>query len=169
LVAKNKSEIKALEEIKLNDITFKSFDNSKLFLNLSVKTFSIEANDKSEIQMNAKAEKASLVLSKSATLKALIAATELKCDLYQKSTANIEGDVIDMKVRLDNNSKYNAKKLTAQNLDISIEGYANANVFAEKNLVLNAAGTTELELYGNPKIDMKQFSDSAILYKKSLK
>lgn len=169
LIAKDKSNIKALEEIKLDNINFKSYDNAKMFLNLAVKNFSVEANNKSEIQMNAKAEKASIILSNGATLKALVAATELNCDLYQKTTANIEGDVIDMKVRLDNNSKYNAKKLTVQNLDLSIEGYSNANVFAEKTLVLNAIGTTELELYGNPKIDMKQFSDSAILYKKSLK
>ena len=168
LIAKDKSKIKALEEIKLGNINFKSFDSAKMFLNLTVKNFSMEANDKSEIEMNAKADKASLVLSKSASLKALIAATELKCDLYQKSTATIEGDVIDMNVRLDNNTNYNAKKLTAQNLELSIEGYSNANVFAEKTLVLNATGTTELELYGNPKIEMKQFSDSAILYKKTL-
>ena len=168
LIAKDKSKIKALEEIKLDNINFKSFDNAKMFLNLTVKNFSMEANDKSAIEMNAKADKASLVLSKSASLKALIAATELKCDLYQKSTATIEGDVIDMNVRLDNNTNYNAKKLTAQNLELSIEGYSNANVFAEKTLVLNATGTTELELYGNPKIEIKQFSDSAILYKKTL-
>lgn len=168
IVSKDKSKINALEEIKLDEITFKSFDNSKMFLNLEVKTFSLEANDKSEIQINAKAEKASLVLSESATLKALIASTTLKCDLYQKSVANIEGDAIDMKVRLDNNSKYNAKKMTAQNLELSIEGYAIANVFAEKSLILIATGTSELELYGNPKIEMKQFSDSAILYKKPL-
>jgi hypothetical protein len=168
LVSKDKANIKALEEIKLEAISIKSFDNSKMFLNLSVKTFSVEANDKSEIQMNSKAEKATLVLSKNATLKALIAATEMKCDLYQKSRANIEGDVVDMTVRLDNNTNYTAKKLTAQNLDLSIEGYANANVYAEKSLILNASGTTELELYGNPKIDLKQFSDGAILYKKTL-
>lgn len=169
VVSKNKSEIKALEEMKLNDISFKSYDNSKMSLNLAVKNFSIEANDKSEVQINSKAEKVSVVLSKSANLKALIAATELKCDMYQKSTATIEGDVIDMKVRLDNNAKFNAKKLAAQQLDFSIEGYANANIFVEKSLILTAIGTTELELYGNPKIDMKQFSDSAILYKKTLK
>ena len=168
LISKDKSKIKALEEIKLDNINFKSYGNSKMFLNLSVKTFSAEASDKSEIQMNAKAEKASLILSENATLKALVAATEIKCDLYQKAAATIEGDVIDMKVRVENNTTYNAKKLTAQNLDLSIEGYANANVFVEKSLILNAIGTTETELYGNPKIEIKQFSDSAILYKKTL-
>lgn len=168
LISKDKSKIKALEEIKLDNINFKSFDNSKMFLNLSVKTFLVEANDKSEIQMNAKAEKASLILSKNATLQALVSATEIKCDLYQKAAATMEGDVLDMKVRVDSNTNYNAKKLTVQNLDLFIEGSANANVFVEQFLILNATGTTETELYGNPKIEMKQFSDSAILYKKTL-
>jgi len=77
VMAKDKAIVNALEEIKLDDISFSSFDNAKLNLNLNPKTFSISADDRSQIQLNAKSESGTLVISKNATIKALISSTQL--------------------------------------------------------------------------------------------
>lgn len=168
VVVKDKAKITALEEIKLNEINFKSLNNSKLYLNLSVKSFSISADDKSHIEMNAKAESGNIILSKNSDMKALISSSDLKCDLYQKAIAEIEGDVINMKLRLDNNSKFNGKKLNNKNAILNAEAYTNCNILAESTIGIEASGSTEIELYGNPKVDLKRFSDNAIIYKKSV-
>ena len=169
VIAKDKSKINALEEIKLDTINFECFDESKMFLNVATNTFTITANDKSRVEINAKCETANLILSQNSNLKALISSTMLKCDLYQKANATIEGDVIDMKLRLDNNSNFTGKKLNTKNLQLTAEGYTKCNIFAETSITIEASGNSEIELYGNPKIDMKQFSDNATLYKKTLK
>lgn len=168
VIAKDKAKINALEEIKLDEINFKSLNNSKLYLNLNAKSFSISADDKSHVEINAKAESANIVLSKNADLKALISSTELKCDLYQKAAADIEGDVIDMKLRLDNNSKFNGKKLTAKHMTLNAEAYSSCNVFAESSIIIEASGSAEVQLYGTPKVDLRRFSDNATLYKKAV-
>lgn len=168
VVVKDKAKITALEEIKLNEINFKSLNNSKLYLNLSVKSFSISADDKSHIEMNAKAESGNIILSKNSDIKALISSSDLKCDLYQKAIAEIEGDVINMKLRLDNNSKFNGKKLNNKNAILNAEAYTSCNILAESTIGIEASGSTEIELYGNPKVDLKRFSDNAIIYKKSV-
>ncbi|MDI1256331.1 MAG: DUF2807 domain-containing protein [Flavobacterium sp.] len=169
VTAKGKSKINALEEITLDDITFKSFDNSKLFLNLATKSFSIICDDRSKAELNAKSESGTITLSKNAEIKALIASTELKCDLYQKAVANIEGDVIDMTLRLDNNSGFTGKKLTVKNMKLVAEGYSNCNVYVETTVSIEASGTSEIQLYGEPKVDLVKFADSAILSKKPSK
>jgi len=168
VVAKDKARINALEEIKLDEINFKSLNSSKLYLNLNSKVFSISADDKAHVELNAKAESANVVLSKNADLKALISSTELKCDLYQKAIADIEGDVIDMKLRIDNNSKFTGKKLTAKHMILNAEAYSTCNVFAESSISIEASGSTEVQLYGTPKVDLKRFSDNATLYKKAV-
>jgi hypothetical protein len=168
-VAKDKSKINALEEMALEDVTFQSFDNAKMYLNINTKTFSLIGNDKSHIEINAKSESGAIDLSKNAELKALISSTELKCDLYQKAAAIIEGDVIDMKLRLDNNSNFTGKKLTAKNIKLLAEGYSNCNVFAETSISIEATGNTEIQLFGEPKIGLLKFSDNAVLYKKPIK
>ncbi len=169
IVARNESKINALEEIKLDDINFQSFDSAKLYLNIGAKSFSITANDKSRAEINAKSESGTLVLSKSAEIKALISSTALKCDLYQKATANIEGDVIDMTLRMDNNSNFTGKRLTVKNMVLVTEGYVNCSVYAETTLSVEAAGNSEVEIFGDPKIDLKKFADSAKLAKKPSK
>jgi len=169
VVTRNKSKVNALEEIKLDNIDFKCLENSKLFLNVNSKVFSVTADDKSYVEMNAKGESATIIMSKNAELKALISAADLKCDMYQKTVANIEGDAIEMKLRLDNNSKFNGKKMTAKKVTLSAEGYSICNVFAETAIAIEASGSTEVQLYGTPKVELNKFADSAILKKVVLK
>lgn len=167
--AKNNAKIQGPEEISLEEVTFKSFDNSKMYLNINAKLLTVSGNDKSEIQLNAKSESATIELSKNAEMKALISATEMKFDMYQKSKATIEGDVIDLKLRLDNNTNFIGKNLNSKNCELAAEGYTNATVLAETSLNISASGSAEIYLYGDPKIEMKQFADNVTLYKKKLK
>ncbi len=167
--AKNDAIIQGPEEINLEEVTFKSYENAKMYLNTNAKVLTIVGNDKSEIQLNAKSEAVKIELSKNAQMKALISATEMKFDMYQKSRATIEGDVIDLKLRLDNNTTFVGKNLASKNCELISEGYTNATIMVETSLNLDASGSCEVYLYGDPKIEMKQFADNASLQKKTLK
>lgn len=169
VMAKHKSVVNALEEIKLEDIRFDAYDNAKLNLNLSPKSFTISADDRAQVALNGKSESATLLVSKNATVKALIAATQLKCDLYQKGEATIEGDVIDMTLRLDNNAGFIGKKLTAKNIVLVAEGYVNCDIWADTTLAVEASGDAEVRIYGEPKMEIRKFADNAKLLKKQMK
>lgn len=168
VTAKDKSKVHILERMELPEVNFNLFDQSKLFLNIDSKIFNINADDKSEVQLNAKSELASIIISKNATLKALIDSKEIKVDLYQKAKANIEGDSEILKLRLDNNSTFTGKNLTAKNVELIAEGYAFGSIFAEKIANLNMSGNCEIELFGEPVITLSKFSDSVTLFKKSI-
>jgi hypothetical protein len=168
VIAKNETNVTALSDVDLTDITFKSYDFAKLYLNAKTKNFTLMANDKSKIELNLKSEKA-IDISKNANVKALIASTELKVDMFQKSSATIEGDVNILKLRLDNNSDFIGNKLTANSLQIFSDGYSNAKVLVKNTIAIDAAGKSEIEISGEPKIDIKRFTDNATLKKKALK
>jgi alpha-D-ribose 1-methylphosphonate 5-triphosphate synthase subunit PhnI len=72
VIAKNETNVTALSDVDLTDITFKSYDFAKLYLNAKTKNFTLMANDKSKIELNLKSEKA-IDISKNANVKALIA------------------------------------------------------------------------------------------------
>jgi hypothetical protein len=169
LTSKNESIINALAELDLTEVTFKSLDYSKLFLNARVKNFTLKQDDKSKAELNLKSENAVVELSKNAHLKALINALNLKCDLYQKSDAEIEGDVMETKLRLDNNTEFIGKKLMVKNMDLITELYANCTINVNTNLSISAAGDSEIQIYGDQKIDLKKFADNAKLIKKPTK
>lgn len=169
VVAKSESQITALSDIELENITLKSFDYAKLYINANTNNFTLECNDKSKVELKLKSEKTTITASNTANIKALISSKEMIFDMYQKSEATVEGDVVDLKLRLDNNSNFVGKNLLTQNANITSEGYTNLSINAITTAVIDASVKSEIELYGEPKIEIKRFIDSAVLKKKPLK
>lgn len=170
ILAKNDANVTALADINLSDFTFKGFDSSKFFANVNSKKFTLMANDKCKSELNLKSDETTIELSKNAQLKALIATPMMKFDMYQKSTAVVEGDVIDLKLRLDNNSNFTGKNLTAKNAEIVVEGYTTCSIQVSNKATIDATGKSEIQLYGETlRVDLRKFADNAALLKKSLK
>jgi hypothetical protein len=169
VISRDESTVNAIQEIQLENITFNSFDESKLNLNVNSKNFKLVSEDKSKTELNLKSESATIELSKNAVLKALIASFELKCDLYQKSTANLEGDVTNATIRLDNNSNFIGEKLILKEAELIAESYSNCSINANTNLSIDASGGSEIKIFGEQKIEIKKLIDSATLIKKPTK
>ena len=169
ITSKDEAIINAIQEIQLNEITFQSFDDSKLFLNVNTKDFKLQSDHNSKVELHLKAEKALVELSKNSNLKALITATDFKCDMYQKTIAILEGDVTNASIRLDNNSKFTGNNLSITNAQLVAETYSNCSINVNTSIIIEASGNSEIQLYGEQKIEIKQFSDNAILSKKPTK
>lgn len=167
IITKDETNVTALSDVVLDNVTFKTYDYSKLFLNANTKSFTLMANDKSKVELNLKSIKTAIDLSKSAYVKALISSSEMKFDLYQKSSAEVEGDIIELKLRLDNNTDFIGNKLTAKNALLETSGYSKSSISVSNITTIDASGNSEIQLYGEPiKIEMKRFADNAELRKK---
>jgi hypothetical protein len=169
LLAKHESIITATSDIELDNFTIKSFDYSKIFMNGKIKTFTIMQNDKSKSELNLKAEMVTIELSKNAQLKALIASNQLKADLYQKSSAVLEGDVIDLKLRLDNNSEFTGMNLISKSAELIAEANTTTKINVVTNATIEASGKSEIQFYGDAKIELKKFTENTVIMKKTLK
>ena len=166
VIAKHETNVTALAEILLKEITFKCYDKSKLYINANAPSFTLMANDKSKVELNLKSAKTAIDLSKNASIKALISTDEMIFDMYQKSSAEIEGDVNYLKLRLDNDSDFVGKKLNSKTALIELTGASKGEVFISNSATIKAMGNSLLEIYGDPKIDLKEFKNNAILKKK---
>ena len=166
IISKDQSVVNAIQEIQLDEITFKSLNESKLNLNVAVANFLIQSDDKSKVELNLKSENATLELSKNASLKALITSDNLNCDLYQKAKVNLEGDVNQAKIRLDNNADFIGQNLVLKNADLIAESYSNCSINSDTTLNIDASGNSEIKIYGDQKITIKRFTDAASLLKK---
>ena len=67
---------------------------------------------------------------------------------------------------MDNNSSLIAKKFTVKDLELVAESYTKCSVNAQKSIEISASGKTEIDLLGEPKVDLKVFTNSAVLSKK---
>lgn len=167
--ATDQSKLMILEQMALGDVSFILNNKSKLFLNLKSDVSTIEINDDAAVELNSKTEKIHFILTKNATLKALVATTEMKVDQYQKSKTTFEGDVIDLELRMDNNAKLVGKKLTTKNASILAEGYSDTSLFVETNCIISGFANSEIELFGEPTIELKKFTGKAVLKKNTVK
>ncbi len=163
---KNDAIVYAIQEVQLDDITFKSIDFSKLFLNVNSKKVNLIADDRSKTELNLKSDEASLQLSKYASIKTLVSAMKFKCDLYQKANAAIEGIAEKATIRLDNNSVFTGTKFTLKEANVTTEGSAIASILAETTIAIAAGDKSEISLLGDPKIELTRFSEEAKLIKK---
>jgi hypothetical protein len=167
VTAKNISVINALEAVQLDDITFKSLDFSKLYLNVNSKSFNLISDDKSKVELNLKAEKTKMQLSKNAQVKALITTTDLAFDMYQKTTAIIEGESTNAIIRQDNNSVFTGVNFTIHNADVTAEASAVCNLRADSSLIVDANGSSKIYILGTPRIEVRKFLGEAQLIKKA--
>jgi hypothetical protein len=169
VVLRNEASVTALAEVELDNITFKTFDSSKLFINSKSKNISLYMDDKSKGELNSKGENTIVNLTKNTSLKALITSTNMTFDMYQKSEATVNGDVDTAKFRLDNNANLTGKTLSVKNAEVTCEAYTNISINVKSTIAIDASGKSEIQLYGDQKIDMKRFVDSAVLIKKPTK
>lgn len=166
ITTKNEVVLNSLTELQLENITIKNFDYSKSYLNVKSGSFTLIMNDKTTAEVNLQAESATLELSKSAQIKALIASPEVKIDMYQKTIAVIEGDAANAKIRLDNNAAFTGRKFSVKNMELITESYTTNSVNALETISITATGKSQTQLLGTPKVTVVNFADSATIYKK---
>lgn len=166
VVAKNDAVISAIQEILGDNLNVKTFDNSKIFMNANTKNFLLQADGNSKIELNLKGEKTKIELIKDAELKSLITTDDLALDMYQKAKAKIEGTANTSIIRLENNSDLEGSKLDIKSIELITEGQSKAVVNPKKDIIINASEKSEIELYGEAKIEMNSFLDKAKLSKK---
>jgi len=166
VTAKHEAILNALSDLEVPAVTIKAIDYTKCYLNVKSANFTLQLNDKAKAELNLKSESSTIELSKNAELKALIASPNVKFDMYQKTVAVIEGDAANVQLRLDNNAKFTGKKFTTKNMELTMEGYTTCNVLVNELATLALSGKSQTELFGKPKVEMKNFADNAVLYKK---
>lgn len=169
ITIKHEAVLYALTDMQVDSLSVKSIDYSKLFMNVKGRYFGLSMNDKTKAEVNLKSDKSAIDMRKDAQIKALINSKDTKLDMYQKTSATIEGDADVATIRLDNTAELTAKRFTVKKMELTTESYSKSSVMVAESLTMSASGKTVTELFGNPDkltVTLKKFSDSAVLAKK---
>ncbi|QCE42121.1 GIN domain-containing protein [Psychroserpens sp. NJDZ02] len=163
---KEDAEISSTSSLDFKDLTLTTSGNAKAYLTIESNLFKLINNDKAKAELNITAKAATLELNNSSKVEALINASKIVVDLLESADAKIEGDTENLILNADNSSEFNGENLTTKNATVTAENRAKANIAASDNLVINASGTSILEIYGSSKITIEHFEGNAILKKK---
>lgn len=160
------AEVRSLTSLELDNATLKTSGSARAYLNIKANNFNFVSSEKTKVKLNVTAANVVVEISDNTKMDALINATDLKMDLYQRSSATVEGEVVNLKLRSDNNSQLNGKNLTAKTCSILTEMDSNIYIEVTDHISIDASGSSDVYLFGNPKITINSFTGTTKLKKK---
>ncbi|MEM6515213.1 MAG: DUF2807 domain-containing protein [Bacteroidota bacterium] len=160
------AEIRSLTSLELKNPTINATNDSRVYLNIKAETVKFVGLEKTKARLNVTSGKATIEMSDNAKVEALINATEVKADLYQRASADIEGNADSLQIRADNNSQFDGRNLTSKNTKVIAEISSDVYTETTEQITIEAAGNSEIYLYGNPKILIERFMNTTKLEKK---
>lgn len=171
---KDNAELNSVNTVDIIGIVLKINNNAKANLNLKNYSFKLINNNDSKLKLSSKSrlniesKLVDLELNESSNTEALITCDSLKLDMYQRANAKIEGDIIKMVANTINSSNFTGKNLAVNQCEIIVEDSSDFSIQALDEITIDASGNSEVYLYGDPKITLNKFSESAKLHKKEL-
>jgi len=160
------AEIRSLTSLELKNPVINATGDSRVYLNVKSDSFKFVGLEKIKARLNVTATNATVEMSDNAKVEALINATEIKADLYQRANADVEGNANILQVRADNNSQFDGRNLTAKTTSVIAEISSNVYTETTEQITIEAAGSSEIYLYGNPQIVINRFLNTVKLEKK---
>ncbi|MCA0132292.1 GIN domain-containing protein [Winogradskyella alexanderae] len=163
---KDNGEIRSLTSMELGDVSLKTLDNSRAYLNVNARTFDYKSYGKSKTRLNLTSDSTIVELSDTSKLDALIKSRIANFNLYQRSDASIEGVSEFSMIRVDNSSNFTGAKFNVKDVEAILEDNSDITVSVEDSVSIESSGNSEIYLYGNPVITIKKFEDTSKLQKK---
>lgn len=162
------TELRSLTSMEMKNFSLKVENNSRAYLNIKANNFSFTSSNKSKSRLNVVADSTSFIMSDNSKLDALVNGRISSFDLYQNADASIEGDAENTILRFDNSAYFSGKNYTIKNANLLIESNSDATLNILELLKISASGNSETYIYGEPKIDIELFTDTAKIEKKKL-
>lgn len=163
---KENGEINSLTTLNLSNTTLKTSGNSRVGLTIKTDLFSFEGLDKSKIKLNLTADSTSVNLRGNSKLEALIYSPVLNCELYQKSNAILEGDSDNLLLTTDNNAQFSGKNFATKTCQLTSASSSDATLEITDSANISLSGSSSIYLYSNPQIIIDKFTDTSKIQKK---
>jgi len=162
-----KGKVYSEEELTFDNMRIEAIQKGRADLRLRIrKNLAIEATDKTSLEMEVAASEVTVHLAESAELKAKMNAKTIEVVLDDHALAKLEGDAKQLKLDAKSKSEFKANNFTVTEAVVYVSDKATAKINVTGNVVLKLSGESETYLYGSPKINLKNFKDNAVLYKK---
>ncbi len=168
-------EIETLNTIHLDELILKINDYAKANISLNSKRFNLINNNRSRLQLNSKSKLnvespfVDLSLGASSYTDILIKTDSLFLKLKERATIKTEGYSNYSNILANESTDFKGKNLSIKQTFIATKGEAEAIVQTSDNITIEASETSEIKLYGNPKVIINKFTNNARILKKELK
>ncbi|MBT8211141.1 MAG: DUF2807 domain-containing protein [Eudoraea sp.] len=127
----------------------------------------ISLEENSRANLNIQVDSLNLALKDKASIQLYASTTQHTVKMEGNTVATLEGNSDTLNINLKESANLKAQKLEAAAIRLETGETAVARIYGYRDLELLATGAARTYLYGNPKIIITAFEDSAELHKES--
>ena len=166
------ARLKSSNTIQSDDLVLKINDYAIADLMINSSTFKLEDYNRSKMQLKSKsqltvnAKVADLDLAESCKIELTLKSDSLVTNLTQNAKLKLEGQSAYADIKTSETSNLSAKAFVLNTVNVSATGKSELYINVIDSIAIKNSGRSELELYGNPKITINEFSGTTKLLKK---
>jgi hypothetical protein len=153
--------------ITTDQFKVKTSGASRVVLNASADVIDIHMEENSSGDFNVASDSLNLIFKDRIDAKVYATGQSNSLLMYKNSSVKLEGNTELFTVKLYGNSTLKAEEFTSRVIHLYAEDSPDARVYADDEFQLSAKGSSKTSLYGNPKITMLEFLDTAQLHKEN--
>ncbi len=162
-----KVDFESLQHLYCNDFEFISKGRSKSKITATASKFRLHNSDYAKAEIDIASNEIDLELTGSSDLEGVLKGEVLNVRAIDKSSAKLNGNVTELVLNASKSSKFNGEELITSSAEVFATGNSRNSVNVSQALKLSAKDKSEVNLYNNPEIDLVDFSEKAVLSKKS--
>jgi hypothetical protein len=162
-----KVEFETLQELFLNEFEFIAKGRSKSKLSSISNKFKLDNSGNAKVEVDITSEDIALELKESSNLEGSLKSPLLTVKAFDNSSAKLKGAIEDLKLTASKSAKFDGEKLSSKTAEVFTTGNSKNSINVSKNLKLSAKDKSEVNLYNTPEIDLVEFSQKAVISKKS--
>ncbi len=152
--------------IDSDELFVDAFANTRLELKASAAVMDINMEDSSRGDFNVDVDSLNISLNNRAEAYIYAVNETSLVDVEQNGSLTLEGTSERIEANLSDNSKLKAERMESATIKASLENSATARLNVYRELQISAIDNTRIYLYGNPRITILEFLNTAQLLKK---
>ena len=162
----SEGRIEAKDKINADMLSITSLGSSKVDLSADLGTLLISMEANSSGRFNITADSLSISMENRADASVYSNAFRNQLQMNGNSSLTWEGTADDLSASMMGDASLKAENLEVQEVNTSMEASSEARFFVLNTITLSQKGTSRCYLYGEPKIEVYQFTDAAELLKR---
>lgn len=166
------TEIETLNTLNFTNIILKINDYAKANMSIKSDTLKLVNNNISKIQLRSKTKLniesivTDFTINGSSNTQAVVKSDLLNIALKDRASLSIEGNTNNLTATTKGSSDFKGSNLNAKKATIVTKDNTELAIQAFESINIEASNKSKIELYGNAKISLNKFTDTAKLYKK---
>nr|WP_299383291.1 DUF2807 domain-containing protein [Allomuricauda sp.] len=165
-ISAKQGSIVAGDMINSDELFVDAFSNARLNLQASAAVMDINLEESSRADFNLDVDSLNVRVTNRAEAYVYAVNEVGLVDVEQNGTLTMEGTSDRVQINASDNARVKAEKMEAATVQARLENASTARVYAYREFELSAIGNTRIYLFGNPRIAITEFMNTAQLIKK---